>query len=99
MKRLNRKDNRNRFLYKKFEEKRNYLKTILKNSFLNEELKIKTRIKLNKLPRSSSIVKIHNRCIITGRSRGIYKDFKLSRIMLKTLILNGFLPGITKSSW
>ena len=56
-------------------------------------------IKLDKLPKSSSAIRIRNRCFITGRPRGNYRKFKLSRIAFRELASDGKLPGITKSSW
>lgn len=93
------KDNNNRILFKKYEYKKRYLKAILKNSLLTDNIKIKAMYQLNKLPRSCSIVRIHNRCVISGRSKSIYRDFKISRIVLRNFALNGLIPGILKSSW
>ena len=64
---------------------------------LQEKLEIQR--KLQKLPRNSSPVRLRNRCLITGRSRGYFKDFGLSRHVLREMAHQGFLPGITKSSW
>ncbi len=54
---------------------------------------------LQKLPRSSSKVRLHNRCQITGRPRGYWRQFGVSRIVLRELALNGRIPGVTKASW
>lgn len=54
---------------------------------------------LAKLPRDSSPVRSHNRCLITGRSRGVLRKFKVSRIMLRELALAGKIPGLRKASW
>ncbi|MGH7007276.1 MAG: 30S ribosomal protein S14, partial [Stellaceae bacterium] len=51
------------------------------------------------LPRNSSAVRIHNRCELTGRPRGYYRKFKLSRIALRQLASAGQVPGMVKSSW
>lgn len=55
--------------------------------------------KLAQMPRNSSKVRIRNRCELTGRPRGYYRRFKVSRITLRELAAFGFLPGIKKSSW
>ena len=55
--------------------------------------------KLAKLPNNSLPCRLRNRCIITGRPRGNYRKFKLSRIAFRELANDGKLPGITKSSW
>ena len=54
---------------------------------------------LDKLPKSASPVKLHNRCKITGRPRGYMRQFGISRIMFRKMALEGKIPGITKSSW
>ncbi len=54
---------------------------------------------LAKLPRDSSPTRSHNRCQLTGRSRGVLRKFKISRIMLRELALAGKIPGMKKASW
>ncbi len=54
---------------------------------------------LAKLPRDSSPTRSHNRCLLTGRSRGVLRKFKVSRIMLRELALAGKIPGLKKASW
>jgi small subunit ribosomal protein S14 len=54
---------------------------------------------LDKLPRNSSPVRVRNRCEVTGRARGYYRKFGLSRIALRLYALRGDIPGVTKSSW
>jgi small subunit ribosomal protein S14 len=99
MKYLINKDKKRRNLFKKYELKRLYLKYIIYNNNILKHIRINAMMLLNKLPKDSSSVRIHNRCIITGRSRSIYRDFKVSRIILRNYAHNGLLPGITKSSW
>ena len=54
---------------------------------------------LAKLPRDSSPTRSHLRCELTGRSKGVYRKFKVSRIMLRELALAGKIPGLKKASW
>lgn len=54
---------------------------------------------LAKLPRDSSPTRSHNRCLLTGRSKGFLRRFKVSRIMLRELALAGKIPGLKKASW
>ena len=54
---------------------------------------------LAKLPRDSSPTRSHNRCQLTGRSKGVLRKFKVSRIMLRELALAGKIPGLKKASW
>ena len=55
--------------------------------------------KLQALPRNSSPVRLHNRCLITGRPKGYYRDFGLSRHVLREMAHEGLLPGVRKASW
>ena len=86
-------------LVKKYSKKRISLKKIIKNKRTNPEERIDAINKLSKLPKNSLPCRLRNRCIITGRPRGIYRKFKLSRIAFRELASDGKLPGITKSSW
>ena len=56
-------------------------------------------IKLAQMPRNSSRVRVRNRCGLTGRPRGVYRKFKLSRIAIRDLAAEAQIPGMTKSSW
>lgn len=56
-------------------------------------------LKLAKLPRNSSVVRVRNRCALSGRPRGYYRKFDISRIALRELASEGKLPGVRKSSW
>jgi small subunit ribosomal protein S14 len=63
------------------------------------EERFAARLKLSKLPRNSSPTRIHNRCDLSGRSKGFYRKVKLSRIALRELANFGQVPGMTKASW
>jgi len=54
---------------------------------------------LQKLPKNSSRVRMHNRCLITGRPRGYMRQFGISRVLFRKMALEGKIPGITKASW
>ena len=54
---------------------------------------------LAKLPRNSSATRLRRICKLTGRSRGVYRKFQVSRIMLRDMALDGFIPGMKKASW
>ena len=83
----------------RFENKRKKLKKIVMNKKLSLEERFKSQMKLSKLPRNSSKIRIKNRCEITGRSHGVYRKLKISRIALRQLSLEGKIPGMFKSSW
>src|SRR5436189_3666100 len=63
------------------------------------EERFEARLKLAKLPRNSSKVRVHHRCELSGRSKGYYRKVKLSRIALRDLANFGQVPGMTKASW
>ena len=56
-------------------------------------------LKLQKLPRNSSPVRLRNRCAITGRPRGVYRKFGLGRTKLRETAMRGEIPGVIKASW
>lgn len=75
-------------------------KLVEKYAKLRKELKEKGDYDaLQKLPRNSSPVRLHNRCLVTGRSRGYYRKFGISRLVFREMALRGEIPGIKKSSW
>lgn len=85
-------------LVMKYAEKRLTLKKQIKEaSSLKEKLDLHK--KLQKLPRNSSSVRLHNRCLVTGRPKGYFRDFGLSRHVLREMAHEGLLPGVQKSSW
>lgn len=89
-------------LIKQYKTKRNDLKAKIRKCQIsgeNVEEHMKLVFALHKLPRNSSQVRYRNRCAITGRSRGVYRYFGLSRIKIRELAMKGMLPGVTAASW
>ena len=86
-------------LIKKFKAKREILKSKIKDKTISLDERIIFQNKLNELPRNGSAIRHRNRCEITGRPRGNYRKFGLSRIKLRELSMTGNLPGVVKSSW
>ena len=86
-------------LVKKYEKKRAELKKIINNKKLQLAQRFEAQLKLNKLPKNSSKIRIRNRCEISGRPHGVYRKLKISRIALREMASSGKIPGITKSSW
>ncbi len=75
-------------------------KTVDKFDKLRKELKEKgDYAALQKLPRNASPVRLHNRCMFTGRARAYYRKFGISRLVLREMALKGEIPGLKKSSW
>ena len=86
-------------LIKKFKQKRKMLKSKIMDKSISLEERISFQNKLNDLPRNGSAIRHRNRCEITGRPRGNYRKFGLSRIKLRELSMTGDVPGVVKSSW
>ncbi|MDR0942141.1 MAG: 30S ribosomal protein S14 [Holosporales bacterium] len=84
-------------------ENKKATRALLKAKIRNLEIPFEDRIaaahKLAEMPRNSSRVRVRNRCSLTGRPRGYYRKFGISRIALRELASAGFLPGVTKASW
>ena len=91
------RDKRRRVSLLKYEFKRLFLKSIYYNCFLDFYVRERARFELMKLPKNSSIARLHNRCIFTRRSGGILRFFKISRMVFRDLSSRGLLYGIRKS--
>jgi len=79
--------------------KRTRLKEIATDRTAPPEERFTAQLKLAELPRNGSATRVRNRCALTGRPRGYYRKFKLSRIALRELASSGQIPGMVKSSW
>ena len=93
------KNNRRIKLSNKFYKKRSALKKIIMDKKLPLDERFKAQQKVSNLPRNSAISRVRNRCELTGRTRGVYRKFGLSRIKIRELSMAGSLPGVVKSSW
>jgi len=85
-------------LVMKYAEKRLTLKKQIAQTISLKD-KLDLHKKLQQLPRNSAAVRLHNRCLVTGRPKGYYRDFGLSRHVLREMAHEGLLPGVQKSSW
>ena len=83
----------------RFAAKRRLLKRILADSNATPEDKREARVKLQKLPRNASPVRLRNRCAVTGRPKGFYRKFGLGRNKLREQAMEGNIPGLHKASW
>ena len=86
-------------LVKQFANKRDALKKIISSVDASYDDKMEAVVKLQKLPRDSSPARQRNRCILTGRSRGVYAKFGLGRNKLREATMRGDVPGLRKASW
>jgi small subunit ribosomal protein S14 len=93
------RERKRRKTVEKFKAKRKALFEVLHNVKASDEEKDAARVKLQKLPRDASPIRLRNRCALTGRPRGVYRKFGLARNKLRELALRGEVPGIIKASW
>ncbi len=93
------KNEKRRRLVAKFSGKRAALRAMAKDASLPPEERFKARLKLNELPKNGAATRVRNRCSVSGRPRGYYRKFGISRIALRELGSKGQLPGVVKSSW
>lgn len=93
------REERRRRLVARYAIKRAKLKAIVKDPQASFDAKMEAQMRLQKLPRDSSPVRVRNRCELTGRPRGFYRKFGLGRNKLRELAMCGDMPGVTKASW
>ncbi len=93
------RDKKRRKTVAKFAAKRADLLAIVNNLKLSDEERAEARARFQALPRNSSPVRLRNRCTLTGRPRGVYSKFGLSRSKLRDIAMRGEIPGMTKASW
>ena len=94
---IEREIKRKKLVNESIEHRKNIKKHMKKAANFEEQLKIQK--KLQKLPRNSAPTRLRNRCWLTGRSRGYYRTFGLSRHVLREMAHDCLLPGVKKSSW
>lgn len=85
-------------MVEKYAEKRAALKEQIAQA-PSQQAKVNLHRELQKLPPNSARNRLRNRCWVTGRSRGYYSDFGLSRHVMREMAHQGLLPGVTKASW
>lgn len=93
------RDGKRRALYQKHRHRREELKAARRAARGNPQELARIQSELARLPANSSPTRLNNRCAFTGRSRAYIRKFGLSRITFREMAHQGFLPGVTKSSW
>lgn len=83
----------------KYRTRRDTLRDRMSDEKLSPDDRFQAMLDLQKLPRNSSRARRRNRCILTGRPRGVYRKFGLCRNKLREVFMNGEAPGVVKSSW
>lgn len=93
------KNNERKKTVAQYAERRAELKKIINNPNSSVEQVDEAVMKLQKLPRNASPVRVRNRCAMTGRPRAVYRKFGIARTAFRDLALQGQIPGVVKSSW
>ncbi|TGW15901.1 30S ribosomal protein S14 [Candidatus Hepatobacter penaei] len=86
-------------LVKKNASRRKRLKALAADKNVTLQERFQASLKLAQMPRNGSPVRVRRRCFLTGRPRGVYREYGISRIAIRELALSGQLPGVIKASW
>ena len=86
-------------LAEKFAARRAALKAIIADQSKSDEERYQARLALQQLPRNANPTRQRNRCVVTGRPRGVFSKFGLTRHKLREMAMRGEVPGMTKASW
>jgi small subunit ribosomal protein S14 len=93
------KNNRRIRRSKQYAKRWERLREVARDKSAPDEERFEAALKMAELPRNTNPTRIRNRCELTGRSRAVYRRFKLCRVALRDLASVGLIPGVTKSSW
>ncbi len=93
------RDKKRKALATKLATRRQTLRERVSDPKLSDEDRHAAVVALQKLPRDSSASRYRNRCALTGRARGYYRKFGLSRSKLREIVMSGQAPGVVKASW
>ena len=93
------KNNRRIRRSKQYAKRWERLRDVARDKSVPAEERFEATLKMAELPRNTNPTRIRNRCELTGRSRAVYRRFKLCRVALRDLASVGLIPGVTKSSW
>ena len=84
---------------KKYAARRAQLKELIRSPRTSADDRAAAQVKLQSMPRDASPSRQRKRCAITGRSRGVYRKFGLSRVKIREVVNRGEIPGVSKASW
>jgi small subunit ribosomal protein S14 len=93
------KNNKRKKMVKKYAAKWAKLRAVVADLKRPADERFAAQLAMARLPRNSHPTRVRNRCALTGRARGNYRKFGISRLMLRELASQGMIPGVTKSSW
>jgi small subunit ribosomal protein S14 len=93
------RERRREKVVKQYANKRAQLKELIRNPRTSAEERAAAQAKFQAMPRDASPSRQRKRCAITGRSRGVYRKFGLSRVKIREVAFRGEIPGLSKASW
>lgn len=93
------KEKRRINLVKHYANRRTELRGVINSLTASMDEKMDAQRKMQSLPKNSNRCRLRNRCLITGRSRGVYRKFGLARHKLREFAMEGMIPGLRKASW
>ncbi len=93
------RETRRERIVKRYAARRAQLKELIRSPRTSPEERQAAQAKLQQMPRDAAPSRLRNRCQITGRSRGVYRKFGLSRVKIREVAMRGEIPGLTKASW
>ena len=96
---LKQREEKREMLVAKYAKKRAELKAIIDDASKSDDERYAARLELQKLPRNANPTRLRNRCNLTGRPRGTFRQFGLGRMKIRELAFAGDIPGVTKASW
>jgi len=96
---LKQREEKREMLVAKYAKKRAELKAIIDDFNKSDDERYAARLELQKLPRNANPTRLRNRCHLTGRPRGTFRQFGLGRSKIRELAFAGDIPGVTKASW
>ncbi len=96
---MRRLDFKRRQSFAVYESKRKALQAVATNQNLDVSLRWWAQLEKSKLPRQSSLSRVHNHCVETNRSRSVIGFYKMSRLQFRRLVSKGSLPGFRKACW
>ena len=93
------RERRREKIVKRYAAQRAQLKELIRSPRTSQEEREAAQKKFQAMPRDASSCRLRNRCAITGRSRGVYRKFGLSRVKIREVAFRGEIPGLAKASW